>query len=893
MLFERWLCAWRVRLRMLLDRDRVDRELDDELRHHVALEIEARRAKGVPPSEARRQALATLGGLESTRSHVREARFGAALEQGLQDVRYVLRVLRRNPGFTATTVLTLTLAISATTATFSVVDAVLFQPPSFPGPDRLVTLWETDPEDGNRPTGVASANFLDWREQAMSFEGVAALDPWTVDLTGGDTPEVLYGWRVTEGFFETLGAGAARGRTFLPDEHRPGSGVVVLTDGLWQRRFGGEPGILGRSLVLDGEPHTVVGVLAPSFELRLEGSRGDRDFFLPKAIAEYETFIRAGGWWPVVGRMRPDVTLAEAQAEMDAVAGRLAADHPRTNAGVGARVIPLQTRQVEGVRPVLLLLWGAVVFVLLIACVNVANLMLARYARRQQEFAVRAAVGGGPARLMRQLLTESVVIAALGGIAGLAATAYALDLLVAIIPADVPRIARIAVNERVLGFTAGLVVLTALGFGCAPAVRILRQDVNRSLGRGGQRAGDTMGQQRLRRLLVAAEVALALVLLAGAGLLLQSFVRLVNVDLGFAPGNAATLQVFHYADDGTGVEATPNFFRDTLEGIRALPGVTAAGATSAFPLCLADMTIQSPLTLHDRPPPPPGEEPTTTVSMATPGYLDAMRISLRAGRWFDERDDAEGPAVAVVNEALARQHWPDADPITRRATVRLSRGRAFTGDFEVEIVGVVGAMRPRGFDSPLRPELFLPHAQAPNGAMTYVVRTAGDPATSIPAIQSAVWAAAPDLAFHSVSTVDALLSRTLATRRFTTTLLALFGVAALTLAGLGIYGVIAVATAQRTREIGLRIAMGAQPRNVAWMVVRGAVGLAASGVVIGLLASLLFSQALTSLLYDVTPFDTATLAGVSLLLLALAAAAAWSPARRASRVDPLVALRTE
>ena len=893
MSFERWLYAWRVRLRALLDRDRADRELDDELRHHVALETEARRARGVPPGEARRQALATLGGLESARNHVRDARFGAAFEHLAQDVRYVLRVLRRNPGFTATTVLTLTLAISATTATFSVVDAVLLQPPSFPQPDRLVTLWQTDPENGNRPTEAAPANFLDWRGQATSFEGVAALDPWSVDLTGGDTPEVLYGWRVTEGFFETLGAGAARGRTFLPDEHRPGSGVVVVTDGLWRRRFGGDPGIVGRSLVLDGEPHTVVGVLAPSFELRLEAGRGDRDFFLPKPVAEYETFIRAGGWWPVVGRMRPDVVLAEAQAEMDAVAGRLAADHPRTNAGVGARVIPLQTRQVEGVRPVLLLLWGAVVFVLLIACVNVANLMLARYARRQQEFAVRAAVGGGPARLLRQLLTESVVIAALGGIGGLAATAYALDLLVAIMPADVPRLARIAVNGRVLGFTAGLVVLTALGFGCAPAVRILRQDVNRPLGRGGGRAGDTRGQQRLRRLLVAAEVALALVLLAGAGLLLQSFVRLVNVDLGFAPGNAATLQAFHYADDGSGAEATPNFYRDTLEGIRALPGVAAAGATSAFPLGLADMTIQSPLTLHDRPPPPPGEEPTTTVSMATPGYLAAMRIPLRAGRWFDERDDAEGPAVAVVNETLARRHWPDADPITRRVTVRLSRGQAFTGAFEVEIVGVVGATRPRGFDSPLRPELYLPHAQAPNGAMTYVVRTAGDPAASIPAIQSAVWTAAPDLAFYSVSTVDALLSDTLATRRFTTTLLALFGLAALTLAGLGIYGVIAVATAQRTREVGLRIAMGAQPRNVVWMVVRGAVGLAASGVAAGLLASLLFSRALAGLLFDVAPFDAATLAGVSLLLLAVAAAAAWSPARRAGRVDPLVALRTE
>ncbi|MCY4506750.1 MAG: ABC transporter permease [Acidobacteria bacterium] len=890
MSFEQWLYAWRVRLRELFCRDRVDRELDDELRHHVTLETEARRAQGAPPHEARRQALTTLGGLEAARNHVRDARFGAALEHVLQDVRYVLRVLRRNPGFTATTVLTLTLAISATTATFSVVDAVLLQPPPFAEPERLVTLWETDPEDGNQPAEVASANFLDWREQATSFEHVAALDPWSVDLTGADTPEVLYGWQVTEEFFEALGTVAARGRTFAPDEHRPGSGVVVMTDELWRRRFDGDPAVVGRTLVLDDEPHTVVGVLAPSFELRLEDGRSDRDIFLPKAIAEYERYIRNGGWWQVIARTRPDVTLAEAQSEMDAVAARLAADHPRTNASVGARVIPLQTRQVASVRPVLLLLWGAVVFVLLIACVNVANLMLARYARREQEFAVRAAVGGGPGRLLRQLLTESVVIAALGGLGGLVATAYALDLLVALMPADVPRLAQIAVNQRLLGFTAGLVVLTALAFGCAPAVRILRQDVNGPLTRG-HRTSDTPAQQRLRRTLVAAEVALALVLLVGAGLLMQSFVRLVNVDLGFAPQNTAVLQVFHYGEGG-GTEATPNFFRETLAGIRALPGVAGAGAVSAFPLSLADLTAQSPLILHDRPPPPPGEEPSAAVSMATPGYLDTMRIPLRAGRWFDERDDAEGPAVAVVNETLARQHWPDRDPLTRQVSVQVS-GQALVGTFEAEIVGVVGTVRPRGFDSPPRPEVFIPHAQAPNGAMTYVVRTVGDPAASIPAIQSVVWDAAPYLAFYSVATVEQLLADTLAARRFTTLLLALFGAAALALAGLGIYGVIAVATSQRTREIGLRLAMGGEPRHVVWMVVRGAVGLAATGVAVGLLASLLFSQTLTSLLFAVAPFDAATLAGVSLLLLAVAAAAAWSPARRASRVDPLVALRTE
>ncbi len=887
--FARWLYAWRVRTRALLHRDRVDRELDDELQQHVALETEARRTTGIPPAEARRQALAALGGLAATRTHVRESRFGAPLEQVLQDVRYGLRMLRRNPGFTAATVLTLTLAIGATTTVFSVVDAVLLQPPPFPHPERLVTLWETDPDNGNLPAEPAPANFLDWREQARSFEQVAAIEPYSFDFTGGGEPEVLYASLVTEGFFDALGAAAALGRTFLPEEFRPGSGVVILTDGLWRRRFGADPGIIGRPLVLDGQPYTIVGVLAPDFELGLERGRDDRDLFAPKAIAEYETFIRGGGWWHVIGRLRPEVTLAEAQAEMDAVAGRLAADYPRTNTGVGARLIPLQARQVEAVRPVLLLLWGAVVFVLLIACVNVANLMLARYARREQEFAIRAAVGGGRARLLRQLLTESAAIAALGGLGGLVLTAYSIDAIAALMPVDVPRLAQITVNGRLLGFAVGLVALTALAFGCAPAVTVLRQDVNGPLTRG-RRVGATVAHQRLRRLLVTTEVALALVLLVGAGLLVQSFARLVTVDLGFVPQNAVALQVFHYGEDGR--EATPNFFRETLEGIRALPGVMSAGAVSSFPLGLADLTAESPLTIHDRPPPPAGEEPTTSVSVATPAYFDTMRIPLRAGRWFDERDDAERPAVAVINETLARQHWPDTDPITQRVTVQIA-GQAFTGTIEAEIVGVVGAVRPRGFDSRPRPELFVPHAQAPNGAMTYIVRTVGDPAASVPAIQDVVWAAAPLLTFYSVATVEQLLSDTLAARRFTTTLIALFGLAALTLASLGIYAVIAVATAQRTREIGLRLAMGAQPGDVVRMVVRGAVGLAGSGVVIGLLASLLVSQTLTSLLFDIAPFDVTTLAAVSLLLLLLAAVAAWFPARRAARVDPLTALRTE
>ena len=882
---ERLFYVVRVALRALLRRTRVEREIDEELRYHIAQETEARLSKGVPPAEARRQALVTLGGVESTKARVREARPGASLEQLLQDIRYGLRMLRGNPGFAAAAVLTLTLGVGATTTIFSVVDAVLLQPPPFPDPDRLITLWQTDPTNGNQPAEVAPANFLDWRERAQSFEHMAAVEPWAFDFTGEGEPEVFFASLVSEGFFEALGVSATHGRTFLPGEFRPGNqGVVVLTDGLWRRRFGGDLGIVGQALTLDAQPYTVIGVLAPHFELGLDSSGGEHGVFAPKVFAEHETRTRGGGWWHAIGRIRSDVTLEQAQAELDTIAIALALEHPRTNTDVGARLVPLHTRQVGEVRPALLLLWGAVVFVLLIACVNVANLMLARCTRREQEFAIRTALGGGRGRLLRQLLTESVVVAALGGIGGVLLTAYAVDIVVALAPADVPRLDEITVDARLLGFTTLLVAVTAVGFGLAPAVQTLRQDVNGALNQG-RRAGATVAPHRFRSVLVAAEVALALVLLVGAGLLVQSFARLVNVDPGFVPQNTVALQVFAW-DRHDGGAARANFFRETIRDIGALPGVEAVGAVSSFPLGLADVTIESSLTIQNRPPPPPGEEPSVTVSIATPRYFETMRIPLKHGRWFDERDDGERPAVAVINETLARRHWADADPVNERIAVRW-QGQTV----EAEIVGVVGAVRPRGFDSRPRPEVFLPHGQQPFGSMTYVVRTAGEPTSTLSAIKDAVWAVDPLQTFYSVATVEQLMRSTLATRRLTTVLLALFGLVALMLAAIGIYGVIAVATSQRTHEIGLRIALGAQRRDILWMVVSGAVGLASSGVVLGLLAALWLSRSLTSLLFEIAPTDIATFATVSLLLLVVAATAAYIPARRATRLDPLAAIR--
>ena len=882
--FERWLYAWRARLHRAVDRERSERELDEELRSHLAQEVEALRARGVPAADARRQALTALGGVESVKESVREMRPGASFEQVCQDVRYGLRLLRRNPGLAAATILTLALGIGAATTVFSVVDAVLLQPPSFAGPERIVTVWQTDPQNGNQPADVAPANFLDWRDQAQSYEQLAAVEPTSLDFTGRDEPEVFLASFVSEGFFQALGVTAAHGRTFLPEEFTRGNRpVVVLTDGLWTRRFGADPDLVGRNLRLDGQPYTVVGVLPPSFRLGL-ASR-EREVFVPKVFAEYESYVRASSWWQVVGRLRPGVTVAEAEAEMTAIAGRLARDHPRTNADVGARVIPLHARQVAAVRPALFLLAGAVAIVLFIACVNAAGLMVAHNSRRRSEFAIRMALGGGRTRLLRQLLTESVVIAALGAGGGLALAAGALELVVAFGPADVPRLQNLTIDTRVLGFALLLVVVTALGCGAAPAVRTIREQT-RAIAHG-QRSGVTLGERRLRGGLVTAEVAFTLVLLVGAGLLVQSLARLVDVDLGFAPENTIAMQVVAWDrhDDGA---ARANFVRQTLQEIRGLPGIEAAGAASSFPLAMADFTMESALTIPNRPAPPPGEESSTAVSIATPAYRETMRIPLRQGRWFDDLDDGGRPPVAVINDLLARQHWPDRDPLNERVSVRF-RGQPL----EAEIVGVVGSVRPRGFESQPRPELFLPHAQVPHGEMTYLVRAARDPATVISAVQRAVWSVDPLQAFHSVATVDQLLRDTTATRRFTGGLLSLFGLMALVLAAVGIYGVIGEATSRRTREIGLRSALGARAWEIVGMVVGGAVRLALAGVALGVLVALGLSRSISNLLFDVAPTDVATLATASLLLLAVAVIAASVPAWRASRVDPVSALRVE
>ena len=804
-----------------------------------------------------------------------------------QDVRYGARVLRERPAFTIFVAAVLALGIGATTAIFSVVDAVLLQRPPYPEPGRLVTVWETELISGRRQQ-VAPANFLDWRERSRAFEAIAAIEPWSFDRTDGDEPEMLPASLVSEGFFELLGVQPALGRTFTDTEHQEGRDrVVILTDASWRRRFSADPAVIGRSVTLDDLPYTVVGLLPPDFLIRLDPMETTSEAFAPKVFGEQDRRTRGGGWWEVVARVQPDVTRQQAQAEMDTIAAQLAEEHPRINDGVGAAIVPLHDQQIGNARLPLIVLLGAVGLVLLIACGNVANLLLARCVQRQPEFAVRAALGAGRARLIRQLLTESLVIALIGGAGGALLAYWLTDLIVALGPANIPRIDQAGLHLRVLAFGLGLSILTALVFGTAPATHIWRIDLQGSLRDGRPAVSGGSVRQRLRGGLVIGQIALALVLLIGAGLLLRSFVTLVSVDPGFERENTLALQVFAW-DRNTTAARRSAFFQETLDRIDELPGVQAAGAVSSFPFGPADLTIESPFFVEGRPRPPDGEEPQIAVSIATPAYFRAMGIPLRRGRLFSDRDTADTSPVALVTDTVARRYWPGDNPIRRRVTVR------WLGDtITAEVVGIVGQVCHRGLDREPRPEVFLPHAQAPFGSMTYVVRGTGDAAVLTQAVKDAVWSVDKLQAFYSVSTLDNLVSQTVAGRRFSLLLLGVLAMLALILAAVGIYGVIHFSTTQRSHELGMRVALGARGVDIVRLVIRQAAALTMTGLAVGLVGAFGLTRFLDSLLFEVSPTDPVTLVGVCLLLAAVALTACYLPALRASRTDPAVALRCE
>ena len=801
----------------------------------------------------------------------------------VHDLRHGARMLRKSPTFTLSAVLILAIGIGGTVSIVTLLDTLIFRPLPYADADRVMTLWQRRAASPLDLEDVAPANFLDWRERSGSFSAVAAMVPYSHDYTGGRQPELWFGAQVTEGFWDALGMRPALGRGFLPGEHVSGARkVVVISHGLWQRRFGGDPAIVNTAVSMDGEPWTIVGVLPREFAPQFLPRPGDLEVWTPQIVQGYEKRTRGSAWWNVVARLKPGVSRAAAQQEMDAISSGLAREYAATNAGLSAAVVPLREHLMGEVRTPLFMMFGAVVLVLGIGCANVASLLLARGMQREREFAIRSALGAARARLVRQLIAESLMLSAIAAACGIALARWGIAGIVALAPSGVLRLHEASIDGRALLIAAALTTLTALAFGLLPALQVSRPEHDPMRDRTGGAP-----RRSFRRGLVAAEVAFAVVLLTGAGLLIRSFNRLTAVDPGFSASGVVELQVF-VSDRQTTPERVRTFFTSTIGRIRALPGVRAAGAVSAMPFAAANIDVKSALDIVGRPPGSERDRRGVYVTIATPGYFEAMRIPLRAGRLIDDRDGERAPTVALVSDSLRRREWPAGDAVGKRIGVQWAGGR-----IEAEIVGVVSEIRHDSLDSVPRPEVFLPLAQRPFGSMTYVVRADGEAAGLIDAVKREVWAVDPLQTFYDAARLERLVSASVVRQRFSMTLMSAFALMALVLCATGIYGVVSFTTTQRTKEIGVRMALGADGRAIQRMVLREGSAVIGAGLLCGLAGALVLSRLLGTLLFEVRPGDPATMLTASLLLGGVGLAACYLPARRATRIDPVTALRVE
>jgi putative ABC transport system permease protein len=807
------------------------------------------------------------------------------METFIHDIRFGIRMLAKKPMFSIIAVITLALGIGANTAIFSVVNGVLLRPLPFKEPDRLMMIRETKlpqfPE-----FSVAPGNFLDWKKQNTVFERLVAYKGSSLNLIGTGDPERLIGLKVTEGFFAMLGAQPQLGRDFLVEEDQPGrNNVVVISHGVWQRRFGGDPKILNQAITLSGQSYTVIGVMPKTF--RFGGGAEVTELWTPMAFTAQEAQNHGGHYVAAIGKLRPGVTLDQASTEMSTIAGRLAAQYPGANTGWNVKIIPLLEYSVRTIKPALLVLLVAVVFVLLIACANVANLLLARAAERQSEIATRTALGAGRWRIVRQLLTEGLLLALAGGVVGLLLAKWGTDLLLTMAPSDLPRMSNVSVDGRALAFTVVITFLTALIFGLVPALQASKPNLNETMKDAGRGSIEGGRRKFIRSTLVVLEVASALVLLVGAGLLIKSFWRLQKVDPGFNPDNALTARVSlpqtKYPEDSKKVL----FFQQLIERVSALPGVQAAGAAHVVPMTGDDYVLG--FEVDGRPPLPPGSSQSTNYYSVSADYFKAMGIPLRRGRVFTERDTEGSPPVAVINETMAQKIFPNEDPIGKRITFddRNKNPEWF------EIVGIVGDVKHYGLDQQTTMQTYEPYTQQPPAAMSLVVRSAVDPTSLSAAIRSEVLKLDKEQPTNYIKTLNEYFAISVAQQRFSVVLLGIFAAVALVLAAVGIYGVLSYAVTQRTQEIGIRMALGAGQRDVFRLVVGRGMLLSMFGVVGGLVAAFALTRLMASLLFGVTATDAVTFASVASLLFAVALLACYIPARRATKIDPLVALRYE
>ncbi|MCA1591406.1 MAG: ABC transporter permease [Acidobacteria bacterium] len=802
----------------------------------------------------------------------------------LQDLRYALRVLAKNPGFTAIAVVALALGIGANTAIFSVINTVLLRPLPFDSPERLVKVWGTNQKRGVSKYPVSYPNFTDWRDQNGVFEHVAAYSDAGAILTGHDAPEQLNGIVASADFFEVLGAKPAIGRGFTTQDEQGDTHVIVLSDGVWRSRFAADPGIVGQQVMLDGQATTVIGIMPAAFSFPPDTATAPVFWSLlnPKEEGNAE---RGANYLLVIGRLKPGIAREQAQAEMSTVAGRLEQQYPEKNTGRGINLVPLHEDIVGDLRPALLILFGAVGFVLLIACANVANLLLARASSRTREIAVRTALGASRWRIVRQLMTESALLALVGGTLGLLLALWGVDLLLAAVPADIPRLSESGLDARVFGFTTAISLLTGLVFGLAPALQASKTELTEALKEGGRGSTEGLKRNRVRSLLVVSEVALSLVLLVGAGLLVKSFIYLHDVNPGFKPDHVLTADVGLPTAKYEKEQQQAAFYQQAVGRIAALPGVEAAGAV--MPLPLNGNGMQNILTIEGRPALAPGEKLTTNSRVITPGYLRAMGIPLIRGRAFTERDDKDAPKVFLVNESLARKYFPGEEAVGKEIEVTVAPG------MKGEIVGVVGDVKHRNLEAEPGPETYVSYLQAPMPYMTLVARTSVDPASLTGSLRGAVQQVDKDQPLYGVKTMEQWVADSVARRRFNTVLLGIFSAVALLLAAVGIYGVMSYSVTQRTHEIGLRMALGAQRGDVLGMVVGQGMTLIMIGVALGLAASFALTRVMRGLLYGVSATDPLTFGGVALVLILVALLACFIPARRATKVDPMVALRYE
>jgi putative ABC transport system permease protein len=874
-------------IRTTLRRPQLESEMEAEIRFHVDAQTDDLIRQGVPRPEAARRARIEFGAIENTKEQCREATGAMLLETFLQDLRYGVRSMRRSPGFTVVAVMALALGIGANAAIFSVVNAVLLRPLAYKDSNGLVTLLHR----GDDP--VAVANYIDWRDQSRSFEAMGAADYWSVNLTGVAAPERLLGLRVTQNLLPMLGVHPLIGRLFAEGEDRVGAEhEVILSHNLWQRRFSGDANILGKTILLDGASYVIVGVMPQGFRFSPFWAT-HAELWAPNAFGD-RVQNRGGNSLRIFARLKSGVTLEQARAEIAGITAHLEQQFPGTNREVV--VTPLKEKVVGKIETPLLVLLGAVGFVLLIACANVAHMLLARAATRQKEIAVRTALGARRLRVIRQFLTENLLLAFIGGCAGLLLAMWGTRALVALSPGNIPRLDSITIDARVVFFLLAITALTSVAFGLAPAMQASAVNLTDTLKESGRGTSDGIDRNRLRSFLVASEFALALILLIGAGLMIRSFFALRAVDPGFNPHNVLSMVVSVAGSK----EAEPGhraiFYRELLEHVRVLAGVESAGGINHLPL-EGDMWGW-PFRIEGRSKPRPGESPSAVYRIATPGYFQSMRLPLLQGRNIDATDDAKAPGVVVINERAARTFWPNENPIGKHIT--------FSGNADVTvwltIIGVVKDAKQGDWAAKPYPEVYLAAFQnaefleSPESHFQYitlVAHTAGDPAALAAAIKSTVWSIDRNLPVSEVVTMDDVVDRANAQPRFETMLLGVFAGVALIMAAVGIYGVVSYSISRRTHEIGIRVSLGASRSEILVLVLRQSLLLALIGSGVGMAGALLLARLMTKLLYGVPPTDALTFVGVTVLLLSVALTASYIPACRATRVDPIVALRYE